>query len=112
MFNYFNNNYFKNNELLSGETQTYYWYINKNTGPTAEQEECSVSAYYSTVDVVKVQQYSPNMYNEQCSKFITTLTHTHTATVLSHTGFIQRSDWPTGDLSEQLGQVSAFTSMA
>lgn len=37
-----------------GETHTYYWYVTKNTGPTAEQEECSVSAYYSTVDVTKV----------------------------------------------------------
>ncbi|XP_040896762.1 ceruloplasmin [Toxotes jaculatrix] len=36
-----------------GETYTYYWYVTKNTGPTTEQEECSVSAYYSTVDVVK-----------------------------------------------------------
>ncbi|KAM9357553.1 ceruloplasmin [Symphorus nematophorus] len=36
-----------------GETHTYYWYVTKNTGPTTEQEECSVSAYYSTVDVAK-----------------------------------------------------------
>lgn len=36
-----------------GETRTYYWYVTKNTGPTTEQEECSVSAYYSTVDVNK-----------------------------------------------------------
>ncbi|XP_053179120.1 ceruloplasmin [Scomber japonicus] len=36
-----------------GETHTYYWYVTKNTGPTTEQEECSVSAYYSTVDVTK-----------------------------------------------------------
>ncbi|KAM4548230.1 ceruloplasmin [Odontesthes bonariensis] len=36
-----------------GETHTYTWYVNKNTGPTAEQEECSVSAYYSAVDVTK-----------------------------------------------------------
>uniref|UniRef100_A0A3Q2YA52 Hephaestin n=1 Tax=Hippocampus comes TaxID=109280 RepID=A0A3Q2YA52_HIPCM len=36
-----------------GETHTYEWYVTKNTGPTTEQEECSVSAYYSTVDVVK-----------------------------------------------------------
>uniref|UniRef100_A0A7N6AWG4 ferroxidase n=1 Tax=Anabas testudineus TaxID=64144 RepID=A0A7N6AWG4_ANATE len=36
-----------------GETHTYSWYVTKNTGPTADQEECSVSAYYSTVDVVK-----------------------------------------------------------
>lgn len=36
-----------------GETHTYIWYVNKNTGPTAEQEECSVSAYFSTVDVAK-----------------------------------------------------------
>ncbi|KAM9762984.1 ceruloplasmin [Menidia menidia] len=36
-----------------GETHTYTWYVNKNTGPTPEQEECSVSAYYSTVDVTK-----------------------------------------------------------
>ncbi|KAM8745224.1 ceruloplasmin [Acanthopagrus schlegelii] len=36
-----------------GETHTYYWYVTKKTGPTTEQEECSVSAYYSTVDVTK-----------------------------------------------------------
>ncbi|KAF1385398.1 hypothetical protein PFLUV_G00107330 [Perca fluviatilis] len=36
-----------------GETHSYYWYVNKNTGPTPEQEECSVSAYYSTADVTK-----------------------------------------------------------
>ncbi|KAF7654103.1 hypothetical protein LDENG_00073910 [Lucifuga dentata] len=36
-----------------GETHTYSWYVTKNTGPTAEQEDCSVSAYYSTVDVSK-----------------------------------------------------------
>ncbi|XP_060933468.1 ceruloplasmin [Limanda limanda] len=36
-----------------GETYTYKWYVTKNTGPTPEQEDCSVSAYYSTVDVVK-----------------------------------------------------------
>ncbi|XP_067452389.1 ceruloplasmin [Thunnus thynnus] len=36
-----------------GETHTYYWYVTKSTGPTTEQEECSVSAYYSTVDVAK-----------------------------------------------------------
>uniref|UniRef100_A0A3Q3VX61 ferroxidase n=1 Tax=Mola mola TaxID=94237 RepID=A0A3Q3VX61_MOLML len=36
-----------------GETHTYYWYVTKNTGPTAKQEECSVSAYSSTVDVIK-----------------------------------------------------------
>uniref|UniRef100_A0A672PA71 ferroxidase n=1 Tax=Sinocyclocheilus grahami TaxID=75366 RepID=A0A672PA71_SINGR len=32
-----------------GETQTYTWYLPKNSGPTEEQEECSVGAYYSTV---------------------------------------------------------------
>ncbi|KAM3876359.1 ceruloplasmin [Diretmus argenteus] len=36
-----------------GETHTYYWYVTKTTGPTAEQEDCSVGAYYSTVDVNK-----------------------------------------------------------
>ncbi|CAL1593381.1 unnamed protein product [Knipowitschia caucasica] len=36
-----------------GETHSYYWYVNKNSGPTAEQEECSVSAYHSTVDLTK-----------------------------------------------------------
>uniref|UniRef100_A0A673CLX6 Hephaestin n=1 Tax=Sphaeramia orbicularis TaxID=375764 RepID=A0A673CLX6_9TELE len=36
-----------------GQTNSYYWYVTKNTGPTTEQEECAVSAYYSTVDVVK-----------------------------------------------------------
>ncbi|XP_028260436.1 ceruloplasmin [Parambassis ranga] len=36
-----------------GETHTYNWYVNKNTGPTNEQENCAVSAYYSTVDVAK-----------------------------------------------------------
>uniref|UniRef100_A0A8C2F9T4 ferroxidase n=1 Tax=Cyprinus carpio TaxID=7962 RepID=A0A8C2F9T4_CYPCA len=36
-----------------GETKTYTWYLPKNSGPTEEQEECSVGAYYSTVDVIK-----------------------------------------------------------
>ncbi|XP_016425126.1 ceruloplasmin [Sinocyclocheilus rhinocerous] len=36
-----------------GQTQTYTWYLPKNSGPTEEQEECSVGAYYSTVDVIK-----------------------------------------------------------
>ncbi|XP_074525120.1 ceruloplasmin [Halichoeres trimaculatus] len=36
-----------------GETHTYYWYVTKKTGPTEEQEQCSVSAYYSTTDVAK-----------------------------------------------------------
>ncbi|XP_022525192.2 ceruloplasmin [Astyanax mexicanus] len=36
-----------------GQTQTYTWYIPKTAGPTEEQEECSVGAYYSTVDVNK-----------------------------------------------------------
>ncbi|KAL7397112.1 hypothetical protein ABVT39_017027 [Epinephelus coioides] len=36
-----------------GETHSYYWYVTKNTGPTTDQEECSVSAYYSTADVTK-----------------------------------------------------------
>ncbi|XP_042370206.1 ceruloplasmin [Plectropomus leopardus] len=36
-----------------GETHNYYWYVTKNTGPTTEQEECSVSAYYSTTNVAK-----------------------------------------------------------
>ncbi|XP_076010546.1 ceruloplasmin isoform X1 [Genypterus blacodes] len=36
-----------------GETHTYKWYITKNTGPTEEQEACSVSAYYSTADIRK-----------------------------------------------------------
>uniref|UniRef100_A0A673MK72 ferroxidase n=1 Tax=Sinocyclocheilus rhinocerous TaxID=307959 RepID=A0A673MK72_9TELE len=36
-----------------GETQTYTWYLPKNSGPTEEQEECSVGVYYSTVDVIK-----------------------------------------------------------
>lgn len=40
--------------LTQGETQTYTWYLPKNSGPTEEQEECSVGAYYSTVDVIKV----------------------------------------------------------
>uniref|UniRef100_A0A665VBY8 Hephaestin n=1 Tax=Echeneis naucrates TaxID=173247 RepID=A0A665VBY8_ECHNA len=40
-------------ETKPGETHTYYWYVTKNTGPTTEQEECSVSAYYSAVDVAK-----------------------------------------------------------
>lgn len=57
LYNYHNNNYYsKHDELLPGETHSYYWYVNKNTGPTAEQEECSVSAYHSTVDVAKVQR--------------------------------------------------------
>lgn len=45
----------KTTMCFSGEIHTYYWYVNKNTGPTTEQEECSVSAYYSTVDVAKVR---------------------------------------------------------
>ncbi|XP_034386087.1 ceruloplasmin-like [Cyclopterus lumpus] len=36
-----------------GETHSYHWYVTKNTGPTPEQEACSVSAYYSTADVAK-----------------------------------------------------------
>ncbi|XP_028855794.1 ceruloplasmin [Denticeps clupeoides] len=40
-------------ETKPGETQTYTWYITKNAGPTEEQEECSVGAYYSSVDVNK-----------------------------------------------------------
>lgn len=36
-----------------GETHSYHWYVTKNTGPTPEQEACSVSAYYSTSDVAK-----------------------------------------------------------
>ncbi|KAK5930483.1 hypothetical protein CgunFtcFv8_026712 [Champsocephalus gunnari] len=36
-----------------GETHSYYWYVTKNTGPTPEQEQCTVSAYYSTADVTK-----------------------------------------------------------
>ncbi|XP_010776344.1 ceruloplasmin [Notothenia coriiceps] len=36
-----------------GETQSYYWYVTKNSGPTPEQEQCTVSAYYSTADVTK-----------------------------------------------------------
>ncbi|KAE8293886.1 Ceruloplasmin [Larimichthys crocea] len=36
-----------------GQTHTYTWFVTKNTGPTTEQEECSVSAYYSTADVTK-----------------------------------------------------------
>ncbi|XP_068599247.1 ceruloplasmin [Brachionichthys hirsutus] len=40
-------------QTKAGETHTYSWYITQNTGPTADQEGCSVSAYYSTVDVEK-----------------------------------------------------------
>ncbi|XP_062412860.1 ceruloplasmin [Sardina pilchardus] len=36
-----------------GETHTYTWYIPNTAGPTKDQEECSVGAYYSTVDVNK-----------------------------------------------------------
>ncbi|XP_030647121.1 ceruloplasmin [Chanos chanos] len=36
-----------------GQTQTYTWYIPKTAGPTSQQEECSVGAYYSTVDEIK-----------------------------------------------------------
>ncbi|XP_037325333.2 ceruloplasmin [Pungitius pungitius] len=36
-----------------GETHSYHWYVTKNAGPTNAQEQCSVSAYYSTADVVK-----------------------------------------------------------
>ncbi|XP_076133763.1 ceruloplasmin isoform X2 [Alosa pseudoharengus] len=38
---------------ILGETNTYTWYIPNTAGPTKEQEECSVGAYYSTVDVNK-----------------------------------------------------------
>lgn len=41
--------------FLPGETHSYHWYVTKNTGPTPEQEACSVSAYYSTSDVAKVR---------------------------------------------------------
>ncbi len=44
--------------FTQGETQTYTWYLPKNSGPTEQQEECSVGAYYSTVDVIKVP-FSP-----------------------------------------------------
>jgi len=44
--------------LTQGETHTYTWYLPKSSGPTEEQEECSVGAYYSTVDVIKVP-FSP-----------------------------------------------------
>ncbi|XP_067085759.1 ceruloplasmin [Osmerus mordax] len=40
-------------ETKPGETQTYVWYVPKTAGPTAAQEECSVGAYYSRVDVNK-----------------------------------------------------------
>lgn len=40
---------------VTDETHTYTWYVNKNTGPTEDQEQCAVSAYYSAVDVIKVQ---------------------------------------------------------
>lgn len=40
--------------FCQGQIQTYTWYIPKTAGPTAEQEECNVGAYYSTVDVNKV----------------------------------------------------------
>uniref|UniRef100_A0A8B9HAB5 ferroxidase n=1 Tax=Astyanax mexicanus TaxID=7994 RepID=A0A8B9HAB5_ASTMX len=43
----------KNIVFSTGQTQTYTWYIPKTAGPTEEQEECSVGAYYSTVDVNK-----------------------------------------------------------
>ncbi|KAM6963128.1 ceruloplasmin [Aplochiton taeniatus] len=33
-----------------GETHTYVWNIADTAGPTAEQEQCSVGAYFSTVD--------------------------------------------------------------
>lgn len=40
--------------IFQGQVQEYTWYIPKTAGPTSEQEECSVGAYYSTVDVNKV----------------------------------------------------------
>lgn len=78
-----------------GETHTYYWYVTKNTGPTTEQEECSVSAYYSTVGVIKVYTHTH------------TNTHVH-ALIFSPCwlGSIQWSDWPLNNLSPELGQVS------
>lgn len=63
---------------LSGETHTYSWNINKNTGPTAEQEECSVSAYYSTVDIIKVFQHT-HTYDTNTD----THTRAHTLNMLS-----------------------------
>ncbi|TRY54503.1 hypothetical protein DNTS_009213 [Danionella cerebrum] len=36
-----------------GETQSYTWYLPKTAGPTEQQEECTVAAYYSTTDVIK-----------------------------------------------------------
>lgn len=43
-----------NSIIFQGQIQTYTWYIPKTAGPTSEQEQCSVGAYYSTVDVNKV----------------------------------------------------------
>lgn len=40
--------------FCQGQIQTYTWYIPKTAGPTDEQEECNVGAYYSTIDVNKV----------------------------------------------------------
>lgn len=36
-----------------GEKHIYEWYVTQSTGPTTEQEQCAVSAYYSAVDVSK-----------------------------------------------------------
>ncbi|TSK53634.1 Ceruloplasmin [Bagarius yarrelli] len=36
-----------------GQIQSYTWYIPKTAGPTPEQEECNVGAYYSTVHINK-----------------------------------------------------------
>lgn len=45
---------YKCKPFCQGQTQTYTWYIPKTAGPTSEQEECNVGAYYSAVDVNKV----------------------------------------------------------
>ena len=41
-------------KIFLGETHTYTWYVTNTAGPTEQQETCSVMAYYSTVDMVKV----------------------------------------------------------
>ncbi|MBN3311297.1 CERU protein, partial [Amia calva] len=40
-------------ETAPGETQTYTWFIPKNGGPGEGEEECSIGAYFSTVDAIK-----------------------------------------------------------
>lgn len=58
-----------------------------------------MSAYYSAVDVVKVNMHT-DMHTHACA---------HTYFSPCWLGSIQWSGWPLGNLSPELGQVSVFT---